>query len=43
MVPKEIMDEHEKIAKTKFIEGMPKSRFIALIIVLIWVLAAFMI
>ncbi|MGB9978778.1 YkvA family protein [Methanobacterium sp.] len=40
MVPKEIMDEHRESAKTKFSEGMPKSRFVALIIVLIWVLAA---
>ena len=41
MVPKEIMDEHRESAKTKFSEGMPKSRFVALIVVLIWVLAAF--
>ena len=40
MVPKEIMDEHRKNAETKFRDGMPKSRFVALIIVLIWVLAA---
>ncbi|MEL7670906.1 YkvA family protein [Methanobacterium sp.] len=40
MVPKEIMDEHRESAKTKFREGMPKSGFAALIIVLIWVLAA---
>lgn len=40
MVPKKIMDEHRECAKTKFSEGMPKSRFVALIIVSIWVLAA---
>ena len=40
MVPKEIMDEHRESTKTKFSEGMPKSRIVALIIVLIWVLAA---
>lgn len=40
MVPKDIMEEHIENAKTKFSEGMPKSRFAALIIVLIWVLAA---
>ena len=40
MVPKEIIDEHRENAKTKFSEGMPKSRFVALIIVLIWILAA---
>ena len=39
MVPKEIIDEHRESAKTKFSEGMPKNRFAALIIVLIWVLA----
>ena len=39
MVPKEIMNEHRESAKTKFSEGMPKSRIVALIIVLIWVLA----
>jgi uncharacterized membrane protein YkvA (DUF1232 family) len=43
MVPKEIMNEHRENAKTKFSEGMPKSRIVALIIVLIWVLAAFVI
>ena len=43
MVPKEIMDEHRESAKTKFSEGMPKSRIVALIVVLIWVLAAFVI
>ncbi|WP_424354341.1 YkvA family protein [Methanobacterium sp. MBAC-LM] len=43
MVPKEIMNEHRESAKTKFSEGMPKSRFVALIIVLIWVLAAFIV
>ncbi|MCZ3365937.1 MULTISPECIES: YkvA family protein [Methanobacterium] len=40
MVPKEIMDEYRESAKIKFSEGIPKSRFAALIIVLIWVLAA---
>lgn len=40
MVPKEIMDEHRESAKTKFNEGMPKTRAAALIIILIWVLAA---
>jgi len=40
MVPKEIIDEHRESTKTKFSERMPKSRFTALIIVLIWVLAA---
>ncbi len=40
MVPKEIIDEHIENAKTKFSEGIPKSRVVALIIVLIWVLAA---
>ena len=39
MIPKEIMDEHRESAKTKFSEGMPKNRFVALIIVLIWILA----
>ena len=43
MVPKEIIDEHRENAKTKFSEGMPKSKFAALIIVLIWVLAAIII
>ena len=43
MVPKKIMDEHRECAKTKFSEGMPKSRIVALIVVLIWVLAAFVI
>jgi len=40
MVPNEIMNEHRESAKTKFSEGMPKSRFAALIIILIWILAA---
>ncbi|WP_083240998.1 DUF1232 domain-containing protein [Methanobacterium bryantii] len=31
MVPKEIMDEHRESAKTKFSEGIPKSRFVALL------------
>ena len=43
MVPKEIMNEHRENAKTKFSEGMHKSKFAALIIVLIWVLAAIII
>ena len=43
MVPKEIMDEHRENAETKFSEGMPKSRIVALIVVLIWVLAAIVI
>ena len=43
MVPKKIMDEHRESAKTKFRDGMPKSRIVALIVVLIWVLAAFVI
>ena len=40
MVPKEIMEEHRENAKTKFSEGMPKTRAAALIIILIWILAA---
>lgn len=43
MVPKEIMDEHRESAKAKFSEGMPKSRIVALIIVLIWIIAAIII
>ena len=43
MVPKEIMNEHRENAETKFSEGMHKSKFAALIIVLIWVLAAIII
>ncbi len=39
MVPKEIMNEHRESAKTRFSEGMPQSRFAALIIILIWILA----
>lgn len=40
MVPKEIMNEHRESAKTRFNERMPKSKFAALIVILIWILAA---
>jgi uncharacterized membrane protein YkvA (DUF1232 family) len=39
-IPKEIMDEHRKNAKSKLNEGMKKSWIVALIIILIWFLAA---
>lgn len=41
MIPKEIMDEHRENAKSKFGEGMAKSWIAALIIIVIWILAAF--
>lgn len=43
MIPEEIMEEHREKAETKFSEGMPKTRIVAVIIILIWILLAIII